>query len=235
MSLFKRKNNSPKPPSDGPAEWAAKARANDERILREREAAREAERVEMAEAQLRKASEAVGAIAISSGENTEHSLTPAPTKAAEKLSGKPESRKDFFPLEVLNEEFLRHFAERKGYVDGKFIRVGNTIFLTNSIATVHRDILDFGQKAMEAQEQEDTGEQLLGPKGSGLVDAGKYDAFFDSADNTSGDDGTVGQFTLSGYSEEFGVASKEGRDRTVEIARQVLGEHILTVAGDPRM
>jgi hypothetical protein len=58
-----------------------------------------------------------------------------------------------------------------------------------------------------------------------MVDAGKWDLQLDAE---PGEDGMKGRFRVFGRSGDYGSADQAGRDRTVELASQQLGENFIT-------
>lgn len=191
MGLFKRNSGPRSSHSDGPAEWAVKAREVDERVRQER-----AEAV----------AEPLGAVSV-----------------AERNSGR-ESVK----VEELSEEYLRRLSD-SGVNDGKFVRLGETIFLSpgppkgvDGYPLMHQEIVEKAVRK-DTRDSLTTSEEAIGPHG--LIDAGKFDVFF-LRDDEIEEDGLQGRFRVFSGSGSFGKAKEEGRQRTVDIAAQTLGEHV---------
>lgn len=194
-------------PSDGPEEWARIAREKDAEIKRQR------------------ALEAVGDTAVDSSGG---GVSP--------INVSHEAKKHFSEVEELSEDYLR-WLSRMGARGGKYIRIGDSIFVTPgkmpSFAgegLMHKEILERVLKKPEVKERalgagaiEGASEETIGP--DGLTDAGKFDVSFLPEDEPR-EDGIRGRFRVFGASTSFGAAEKKNRDRTVVIAADMLGPHI---------
>lgn len=212
MGLFQRsKNSTDKPPSDGPKEWAARAREVDAEVKRQRML------------------EQVGDVAANSvHEPAEHHELGA----------------GFSEVEELSESFLRHL-DGMGVMNGKFVRVGDKIYISPGRlrrmageGLMHQQILEEVMRKNDAKEVKIQPELLdrsidgiTAPEGSDLADAGKFDIYLVPEDKPR-EDGLKGRFRVFGMSASFGSAEKEGRQKTVDLAAQTLGENF-RVEEDP--
>lgn len=149
-----------------------------------------------------------------------------------------EQEKQFSEVEPLSEDFLRYLS-KCGADGGNYIRLGDTIFVSSGPkqglvgeGLTYKEI--FGQaKAMKnpdvrkvllgAQALQGAKEETIEP--DYMIDAGKFDTFFSPEDEPL-EDGIQGGFRVFGASGDFGMADKESRERTVQIAAQTLGSHI---------
>jgi hypothetical protein len=120
MGLFRRpKNDTYKPPSDGPAEWAIKARERDAEIAKQRELER------------------IGSVAV--GPTDQESLPESP-RVESQLDGVSAQAGDVAPNSIeherepmgavgeLSPEFLQHLLSA-GIDSGKFARIDNLILV----------------------------------------------------------------------------------------------------------
>jgi hypothetical protein len=207
---FFRRSTVDKPPSDGPEEWHRKALERDAEIMREREAERQ------------RALESVGETAVGSHHNPGHQ---------EHTNHSLEHQEDGMrEIDELSEEYLR-FLDGIRADDGKFIRIGDTIFISPGErrgfaghGLIHQRMLERASRKVNGNLSE-ISEQVIGPEDSGLVDAGKWDLYLDDEPS---EDGKMGRFRIFGRSGDYGSADQDGRARTVELASQILGENFIT-------
>lgn len=203
---FLRRDKSDKPPSDGPEQWRAKALEIDAHVKQERKEKRE---------------ELLGDAAVGS----------------DWLADYREHHPGYTPVEELSEAFLKDLYSM-GINKGKFIRIGGKIFISpgprpgfHEQGLLHVEIIDKVMKMPDAQERllgaealAGATEAVIGPHG--LVDAGMFDTFFLKKDEEPLASGVQGRLKIKGLSSDFGMADDEGRQKTVDIARQQLGTHI---------
>jgi len=210
MSLFKRKSNEPKSSakSDGPEEWARIARERDAELLKQR------------------AAEAAGNTAVDSA----HNINPDSVSSHE-------IHNSFSDVEELSEAFLR-YLDSVGVDRGKFIRLGDSIFISpgkrpghEDYGLTHKEIIERALKKPEVKERTLGAEALEAALSTahvgehGLSDAGRFDIFF-LKDGEQKDDGTQGRFRIFGASGDYGMAEKKAREETVRLAIERLGPHI---------
>lgn len=210
MPLFRRKPNESKAStnSDGPEEWARIARERDAEIMRQR------------------AAEAVGdkAVHLANGVENED-------------SGQHESRQGFSDVGELSEDYLR-LLNRMGVRRGKFVRLGDTMFVSPGKIPGHQGgDLTHEEIIMRALRKPGIIERAVGSEAleaalktavvgeHGLADAGKFDIFFLQPGEEK-EDGTEGRFRIFGASGSYGLADPEGRQESVEVASKALGPHI---------
>jgi hypothetical protein len=139
-----------------------------------------------------------------------------------------EQEKQFSEVEPLSEDFLRNLS-KWGVDGGKYIRLGDTIFVSSGPkqgfagkGLTYKEIFeqakamknsDVKKMPLDAQALQGAKEETIEP--DYMIDAG--DAL---------EDGIQGGFRVFSAPGDFGIADKESRERTVQIAAQTLGSHI---------
>jgi len=152
-----------------------------------------------------------------------------------------EQEKQFSEVEPLSEDFLRNLS-KWGVDGGKYIRLGDTIFVSSGPkqgfagkGLTYKEIFeqakamknsDVKKMPLDAQALQGAKEETIEPDYMiDAGDAGKFDTFFSPRDEPL-EDGIQGGFRVFSAPGDFGIADKESRERTVQIAAQTLGSHI---------
>jgi len=159
-------------------------------------------------------------------------VDPKAVEAAQAELGEALPDKEYGFVHELDPDFLRFIYEKLEQRKGKFVRVGEMILVAPLEETwgnrtrkpQHMDFLslanessndDFKLRLIRAQSAARDEPGALDPR-NGILDAGRFEF-------RVGQDYNLKQFTIFGWSSGYGEAPPEQRDRTIEIAKRVLG------------